>query len=281
MSGFRRARAGWGPLLAAALVQVVSHTIAISGQPDRYAAVLEGILAAWKTADVVCLGEDHGRQFDSDLRIRLVRHPAFPRTVRVIVIEFANPIHQDLLDSFIVDGVAMSREELAPIWRDASGAEVWESPIYEQFLRAVHDVNRGLQRGERVRVVGGDSTIDWARIVRAEDLVPLVNRGGNIRDIIAKQVLEPHLKGLAIYGAGHCTKVGGGFPGELAAQFGADRFWSIWPLVGEKGAAKGRITFALKTDPAYIVVKGTQHARLPAIARSVAEARLRSALQFG
>jgi hypothetical protein len=177
MSGFRRARAGWGPLLAAALVQVVSHTIAISGQPDRYAAVLEGILAAWKTADVVCLGEDHGRQFDSDLRIRLVRHPAFPRTVRVIVIEFANPIHQDLLDSFIVDGVAMSREELAPIWRDASGAEVWESPIYEQFLRAVHDVNRGLQRGERVRVVGGDSTIDWARIVRAEDLVPLVNRG--------------------------------------------------------------------------------------------------------
>src|SRR5262245_38889303 len=118
---FRRARTRWWPLLAAALIQVVSHATAISGQQQRYAAVFEGILAAWKTADVVCLGEDHGRQFDSDLRIGLIRHPAFSRTVRVIVIEFANPIHQDLLDSFILDGVAMAREELAPIWRDASG----------------------------------------------------------------------------------------------------------------------------------------------------------------
>src|SRR5919106_6615850 len=100
----------------------------------RYDHVVESILSAWKAADVVCLGEDHGRQYDSELRIALVTHPHFPRTVRVIVIEFANPAHQDLLDRFILDGAAMSREQLAPIWRDASGAEVWESPMYEQFL---------------------------------------------------------------------------------------------------------------------------------------------------
>ena len=234
-----------------------------SGQ-GRYDDVVKAILAAWKTADLVCLGEDHGRQYDSDLRIALVSHPDFPRTVRVIVIESANPVHQDLLDRFILDGAALSREELAPIWRDASGAEVWESPIYEQFLRAVRGVNVRLPRERRVRVLGGDSRIDWAQITTAEELVPLVNRGGNIRTIVAEQVLDPHVKGLAIYGAGHCSKVGGGFPGDLAGKYTAGRIWSIWPLFRTEGAQRGKEVFGLGAEPAYVVVNATPWASLPA-----------------
>ncbi len=113
---------------------------------QRYAEVVDHILAAWKSADVVCLGEDHGRYFDNELRLALVRHPAFPATVRAVVVEMANPVHQDLLDRFILDGAAMSRDELAPIWRDATNPEVWESPIYEELLRAIRDVNKGLTR---------------------------------------------------------------------------------------------------------------------------------------
>lgn len=221
------------------------------------------ILEAWKTADVVCLGEDHGRYYDSELRIALVSHPEFPRVVRVIVIESANPVHQDILDRFILHGAAMSREDLAPVWRDASGAEVWESPIYEQFLRAVRTVNLGLPPEQRLRVLGGDSRIDWSRITKAEELVPLVNRGGNIRDIIAQQVLDVHLKGLAIYGAGHCTKIGRGFPGDLAGKYAPSRFWSIWSL-SRRGVQRGKDVFALRGTPAYVVVNGTTWASLPA-----------------
>jgi hypothetical protein len=230
---------------------------------ERYALVVENILKAWKTADVVCLGEDHGRQYDSDLRIALVRHPNFPKTVHVIVVESANPIHQDLLDRFIIDGAVMSREELAPIWRDASGAEVWESLIYEQFLRAVREVNIGLSRENRVRVLGGDSKIDWSQMKRAEDLVPLMNRGGNIRNIITQQVLDPKLKGLAIYGARHCDKLGGGFPGDLSGKYAEGRMWSIEPIEGSKSVEQGRAIFNLGNDPAYIVITGTKLAATP------------------
>lgn len=236
----------------------------VSGQPQRYDAVVSEILAAWKTADVVCLGEDHGRQADSDLRISLVQHPAFPQTVRVIVVEMANPIHQDLLDRFVIDGADLAREELAPIWRDASGAEVWESPIYERFLRAVREVNLRLAREQRIRILGGDSPVDWRRITRAEDLVPLVNRGGNIRKIISEQVLDAHVKGLAVYGAGHCSKLGRGFPGDLAGKYASDRMWSIWPLFRDTGARNGRTAFGLGSEPAYVVVTGTPRASLPA-----------------
>jgi hypothetical protein len=167
-----------------------------------------------------------------------------------------------LLDRFILDGAAMSREELSPIWRDASGAEVWESPIYEEFLRAVREVNLVLSREQRVRVLGGDSKIDWSHITRAEDLVPLLNRGGNIRNIIAQQVLDPHLKGLAIYGAGHCSKIGGGFPGDLAGRYPATRMWSIWSL--SRGAASARSVFGFGSTPAYLIVNGTKWSSTPA-----------------
>jgi hypothetical protein len=238
-----------------------------------YRTVVEQILAAWKSADVVCLGEDHGRHYDSELRIALVRHPAFAQTVRVIVVESANPIHQDLLDRFILDGTALSREELAPIWRDASGAEVWESPIYEAFLRAVREVNLALPRERRVRVLGGDSKIDWSRITRAEELVPLLNRGRNIRNIIAEQVLDRHLKGLAIYGSGHCTKIARGFPGELAGRYAKERMWSIWPLEQPAEVEKARTVFGLAAKPAYVVVTGTKWASTPATGMTTIEPR--------
>jgi len=246
-----------------AVIALASSRSAIGQVQQRYASVVDQILAAWKSADVVCLGEDHDRYFDNELRIALVRHPAFARTVRAVVVEMANPVHQDLLDRFILDGAAMSRDELAPIWRDATNPEVWESPIYEALLRAIREVNLKLDRDQRVRVIGGDSKVDWAAVKRPEDLIPLMNRGANIREIIATQVLEPHLKALAIYGAGHCSKVGTGFPGELGPRYGKERLWGISPFVRAAGAAKGRGLFGLGDEPAYVLIAGSRWADTP------------------
>jgi len=251
-----------------ALLCLLSPTLLASptGPPhygDRYAEVVERILDAWKSADVVCLGEDHGRKYDSDLRLSLVRHPALPTVVRVIVVEFANPVHQEMIDRFILDGTPMSREDLSVVWRDASGAEVWESSIYEDFLRAVQKINSALPRDRRIRVIGGDSPIDWKVIKTPEQLVPLVNRGGNIRAIIAR-LLDSNVKVLAIYGAGHCDKIGGGFPGDLAGKYAATRMWSIEPVFRSTGSAKAKTLFGLGDRPAYVVIAGTNWAKMPA-----------------
>jgi len=249
--------------LALTAVSFASATSAFGQTELRYAMVVDHILSAWKSADCVCLGEDHDRYYDNELRLALVRNPAFPRTVRVVVVEMANPVHQRLLDRFILDGEAMSRDELAPIWRDASNPEVWESPLYEAFLRAIRDVNLALPRHQRVRVIAGDSKVDWAAIKRPEDLLPHMNRGANIRDIIATQVLEPHLKALAIYGAGHCNKMGLGFPGQLAPHYGMDRFWGISPFVRSAGVTKGRKVFGLGDQPDYVRIANSEWAAMP------------------
>jgi hypothetical protein len=245
-----------------AIAMVMASASAARAQ-ERYAGVVEHILDAWKTADVVCLGEDHDRVHDNDLRIALIRHPAFPRAVRAVVVEMANPVHQNLLDRFILDLAPMTRAELAPVWRDATNPEVWESPLYEELLRAIREVNLHLWRDQRVRVIGGDSKVDWSKITRAEELVPLMNRGGNIREIVASQVLDAHLKALAIYGAGHCNKMGSGFPGELAGRYAKERFWSISPLIRKAAADKGRAFFGLGAEPAYVIIPGSRWASAP------------------
>jgi hypothetical protein len=75
-------------------------------------------------------------------------------------------------------------------------------------------------------------------------------------------VLEPHLKALAIYGAGHCNKLGTGFPGELASRYGKERFWGISPFVRAAGAEKARRLFELGDKPAYVVVPNSKWASM-------------------
>jgi hypothetical protein len=250
------------------LVAVLLSGLSPAGDVNRYVPLVDGVLSAWKSADVVCLGEDHGRKKDSDLRLALVRDPRFPRIVRLIVVEMANGAYQDVLDRFTLDGVEMSRDELSVVWRNANGPEVWESPIYEEFLRAVRETNRNLPKADRIRVIAGDTAVDWTGITTAERLAAMIkqgllNRSGNIRDLIAKQALDRNLKALAIYGGGHCVNVAMGFPGELADKY-PGRLWSVSSFVREDGAREGKQLFGLGSEPQYIVVRGTKYATMPA-----------------
>src|SRR5437588_5709575 len=107
--------------------------------PDE-AAGLDGIvralISAFDQADIVALGEAHQRRLDSDLRIALVRHPAFATKVRFIVVEFGSATEQSTLDRYI-RGEDVSRAQLDQVWKTtiqaAGGNRIWDSPIYADF----------------------------------------------------------------------------------------------------------------------------------------------------
>ncbi|MGH7665646.1 MAG: ChaN family lipoprotein [Gemmatimonadaceae bacterium] len=227
------------------LPRVTAQTPATEATTDLR-GIVDGILAAWEHADVICLGEGHGDQNDADLRIALVRHPDFARRVAVIVVEFGDVAQQPLLDRLILEGERLSRDQLRQVWSTARGAEVWESPVYEAFLRAVSDVNRQLTRERRVRVLAGD---DPAR----------ANRGGAIRELIRREILDKQMKGLAIYGARHCERRGFGFPGELADRYPG----KIWSAFGFYDVEAGRRILGLGSEPQLVPVTGTDRSRIP------------------
>jgi len=213
----------------------------------RLENIVKGILHAWDTYDVVCLGEGHGDKNDSDLRISLVEHPDFSRKVKSIIVESADSLQQALLDRFILDGENLSREQLRAVWKETSGKEVWELPIYEAFLRTVRSVNSTLPRNERIRVIAGDNSNQR-------------NRGKFIRDAVSHEILSKGMKALAIYGSGHCERRGMGFPGELSEEYPG----RIWSAATFHNPDEGRRIFGLGDEPELIQITGTNKEKLPA-----------------
>ena len=212
----------------------------------RLQPIVKGILAAWDKFDVVCLGEDHGSKNDSDLRIALVEHPDFVRKVRVLMIESASITQQDVLDRFVLDGEEMSREKLSVVWKDANGSEVWAAPIYEAFIRAVRQANLKVPREQRVRLLAGDNPKES-------------NRGRFIREAVSREILDKKLKGLTIYGAGHCVNYGGGYPGEIGDKY-PGRIWSVFNFFD---VDEGRRVLNLGDTPLLIQITGTEKAKFP------------------
>jgi hypothetical protein len=60
-------------------------------ETSGWAAATDALVGAFERADVIVLGEGHGRKPDSDFRVALVRNPKFAEAVRVIVIEAPQP----------------------------------------------------------------------------------------------------------------------------------------------------------------------------------------------
>src|SRR5262245_8167485 len=60
-------------------------------ETSGWAAATDALVGAFERADVIVLGEGHGRKPDSDFRIALVRNPKFADVVRAIVIEAPQP----------------------------------------------------------------------------------------------------------------------------------------------------------------------------------------------
>jgi hypothetical protein len=163
--------------------------------------IVQTLISVFDQADMIGLGEAHGRRADSDLRIALVRHPDFARKVRVIVVEFASTTEQSTLDRYI-RGENVSSAQLERVWRTTSNG-VWDAPVYLDFFTAVRDVNSKLPAGARIRVFGGDPGPTDQR-----------DRETAAGGVIEEQALSKHSKVLVIYGAAH-------FYRTAPASFGA------------------------------------------------------------
>ncbi|HTA40940.1 MAG TPA: hypothetical protein VK789_00755 [Bryobacteraceae bacterium] len=148
----------------------VRPNVALPAVTAGWDNVTANLLSAFDSVDVIALGEGLGRKMDSELRLRLIRHPDFPFRAHLIVVEFGNSLYQSTLDKYVYgDDVPM--EALENVW--------WhDSPVYAEFFAAVREVNRKLPPDRRVRVVAGDVPIDWDKVKTKADLVPFLLRRG-------------------------------------------------------------------------------------------------------
>jgi hypothetical protein len=166
--------------------------------------IVTNLLSAFDHADVVALEETLGNKADSELRLRLVRDPDFPFRVNFIVVEFANSLHQAILDRY-TDGQDVPPAELAEVWQDTTQVAAWDSPVYAEFFAAVREVNLKLPPLRRLRVIAGDPPIEWDRVKTRQDIEPFLER--RRFPVSVDHVAVPvGQKALVIYGNGRLRR---------------------------------------------------------------------------
>jgi hypothetical protein len=196
---------------------------------------IPAILDLFKTYRVVGLGEGaHGNEQGHRFRLSLIRDPRFPTMVNDILVESGTARYQDLMDRFI-RGEDVPRQELRKVWEDTTGPGAgWDRPIYEEFFRAVRDVNAKLPAQQHIRVLLGDPPIAWEFVRNRADLRRWnMQRDAHAVSVIKREVLAKHRKALIVYGDGHFQ--GRGFPPGsitvLLERMGVE-FFTISPRFG-------------------------------------------------
>jgi hypothetical protein len=186
----------------------INTSAQIRAQAPKPIDAVQGILAAFRQHPVVIIGEAHWLRQAGDFYIRLIRDGEFPETVQDIVVEFASRNNQPLLDRYI-GGANVPIEQVRHLWRDTTKVASWESPIYAEWLAAIREVNERLPPTHKLRVLAGDTAVDWAQIRTHSDWERLGNNDISISEVIENEVLMRGHRGLVVLGSNHVTKSGG------------------------------------------------------------------------
>lgn len=163
---------------------------------------ISAILAAFDKYEVVAIPQGHDMQDVNDFIFSLVLNPAFSEKVDDIEVEFGNSFYQPMLDRYIA-GENVPFTEVEKVWRKTGQPANGASGFVEQFFPLVRALNRKLPPARRLRVLAGDSPVDWDQIKSMEDVIRLVHRDESIASVMEKEVLSKHRKALMLFGTFH------------------------------------------------------------------------------
>src|SRR5262249_11607559 len=187
------------------LLVVAANAQAAPAQP-----AVAAIVAEFARHPVVAIAEYHQLRQAGEFYAELVRDTGFMTSVDDIVIEFASGQSQALLDRYIVGGETLPADSLRSIWRNTSKAASWDCPVYARWLAAIRAATRSRPAGHRVRVLAGDTPVDWSRLETTQDWTALGPNDVSFARVIADSVLAKHHKALVVLGSNHLAH-GGSF----------------------------------------------------------------------
>jgi hypothetical protein len=176
---------------------------------------IPAILAAFDKYEVVAMPQGHGMQDLNDFIFSLVRNPAFSEKVNDIEVEFGNSLYQPMLDRYMA-GENVPFTDVQKVWRKTGQPANGASAFVEQFFPLVRALNQKLPPERRLRVLAGDSPVDWDQIKSMEDVIRLVHRDESIASVMEKEVLSKHRKALMLFGTFHTMH---GTPGSAVSLY--------------------------------------------------------------
>lgn len=183
------------------------------------AEVADRVAAAFDTHRFVFIGSTHGGEKPHDFLLCLLSRPAFQRRVTDVLVEWGNPVHQTLVDRYLLKLDLVPLDSLRPVWVDTDAPQLWgRLPLIPELYEAVRSINSGLDPGRRIRVLGGCEPIDWSAVTTAADVARYPFKNNWAAHVIAEHFTpDPERRLLVVYGDGHIHHNGGSMMGNLYA----------------------------------------------------------------
>ena len=196
-------RAGCGLAFAIMSVSVSAQQRAL--KPAAPVEPIPAILDAFRSHDVVALGDAHGTVQAQAFLKALVRDPRFAATVNDIVVEFGNARYQNLVDRFVTGGTVPT-DSLRQVWRNTTVPN--ELPVDEELFRTVRAVNAILPAARKLRVLLGDPPIDWTAVRdHADHYRWFAMRDSYPAAMLQTEVLAKGRRALLVYGQLHFQRL--------------------------------------------------------------------------
>jgi len=190
-------------LPATILLVFLCGTITVSQENPKPENATDAIVRAFKTHNIVMLGEFHGNKQLYEWLRQLVATPAFADRVDDIVMEFGNSLYQKSVDEY-VSGKDVPIEKVERAWRNTVGGIGPPSPVTEWLYRAVREANMKRRGKHQMRILCGDPYIDWDKIQTMQDVNPyLAHRDDWYAQVVKDEVIARHHRALLIMGSTH------------------------------------------------------------------------------
>ena len=198
---------------------------------------VDGIIDAFKTHDVVALGEGgHGNEQGAAFRAKLYRDPRFQAVVNDIVVESGNGRYQAMMDRYI-SGETVPEKELRMAWLETTQPnDVWDRDIYADMFRTIREINQKLPKEKQLRVLLGDTPYPSDP---ANPRAPMRRSDTFPAELIEREVIAKKRKALIVYGEMHfLRRVPPPMPGQPAGtivgllETAGVKVFSIWTFTG-------------------------------------------------
>lgn len=201
------------------------------------------------------MGSTHGWKKQHDFQLCLLSRPAFQSRAIDVMVEWANPVYQNLVDRYLLRLERIPIDSLAPVWINTDAPDLWgRLSLMPAFYEAVRAINERLEPARRLRVIGGNEPIDWSKVQTQEYVARYPYKSNWAAHVIMEHYApEPSRKLFVIYGEGHVNRRGT-LTADARQKVSLDQ-WFMVGVIRERGSDGDLI--AKMGDPAQPFYAGT------------------------
>ena len=226
---------------------------------SQLATVADSVAASFDKHQFIFISSTHGSKKPHDFLLCLLSRPAFQQRVTDVLVEWANPVHQTVIDRYLLKLEQVPEDSLRQAWFDTDRPQLWARlPQIPEFYASVRAINTHLEPAKRIRVLGGCEPVNWAVVRTPEELAVYPFKNNWAAHVITEHfAVRPEQRLLVVYGDGHIHHHGGLMMSNLEGQLDRSQLFVIGTIrdLGS-GDAERVAKFGDTTRPFFIAATG-------------------------